>query len=87
MCQNKSSSSCSPSRSFVSQAELSTRTEELWVPKEKYQGDGKWYGCEIWLDMAQCRKAMFNPLGPGIKLQILLLCFHTFLTEVVGRSC
>ena len=21
------------------------------------------------------------------KLQILLLCFHTFLTEVVGRSC
>ena len=29
----------------------------------------------------------FNPLRPGIKLQILLLCFHTFLTEVVGRSC
>ena len=29
----------------------------------------------------------FNPLSPGIKLQILLLCFHTFLTEVVGRSC
>ena len=24
---------------------------------------------------------------PSIKLQILLLCFHTFLTEVVGRSC
>ena len=29
----------------------------------------------------------FNPLRPGIKLQILLLCLHTFLTEVVGRSC
>ena len=28
-----------------------------------------------------------NPLSPGIKLQILLLCFHTFLTGVVGRSC
>ena len=28
-----------------------------------------------------------NPLSPGIKLQILLLLFHTFLTEVVGRSC
>ena len=28
-----------------------------------------------------------NPLSPGVKLQILLLCFHTFLTEVVGRSC
>ena len=29
----------------------------------------------------------FNPLSPSVKLQILLLCFHTFLTEVVGRSC
>ena len=28
-----------------------------------------------------------NLLSPGLKLQILLLCFHTFLTEVVGRSC
>ena len=28
-----------------------------------------------------------NPLRPGIKLQILLLCDHPFLTEVVGRSC
>ena len=28
-----------------------------------------------------------NPLSSSIKLQILLLCFHTFLTEVVGRSC
>ena len=25
--------------------------------------------------------------SPCVKLQILLLCFHTFLTEVVGRSC
>ena len=29
----------------------------------------------------------FNPLSPGVKLQILLLCFHAFLTKVVGRSC
>ena len=28
-----------------------------------------------------------NPLSPRIKLHILLLCFHTFLTGVVGRSC
>ena len=28
-----------------------------------------------------------NPLSPGVKLQILLLCFHTFRTEAVGRSC
>ena len=26
-------------------------------------------------------------IKPSIKLQILLLCFHTFLTEVVGRIC
>ena len=28
-----------------------------------------------------------NPLSPGLKLQILLLCFHTFHTKVVGRIC
>ena len=27
----------------------------------------------------------FNPLSPSIKLQILLLSFHTFLTDVVGE--
>ena len=27
--------------------------------------------------------SVVNPLKPSIKLQILLLCFHTFLTEVV----
>ena len=32
-------------------------------------------------------KHFINPLSPGIKLKILLLCFHTFLKEVVGRSC
>ena len=32
-------------------------------------------------------RSSFNPLSPGVKLQILLLCYHTFLTEVVGRSC
>ena len=31
--------------------------------------------------------AFTNPLSPSIKLQILLLCFHTFLREVVGRGC
>ena len=30
---------------------------------------------------------LINPLSPSIKLQILLLCFLTFLAEVVGRSC
>ena len=30
---------------------------------------------------------IINPLRPGVKLQILLLCFHTLVTEVVGRSC
>ena len=33
------------------------------------------------------RKLSYYPLRSSIKLQILLLCFHTFLTEVVGRSC
>ena len=28
-----------------------------------------------------------NPLRSSIKLQILLLCFYTFLIDVVGRSC
>ena len=31
--------------------------------------------------------SLINPLSPGIKLQILVLGFHTFLTEVVERSC
>ena len=33
------------------------------------------------------REEFLNPLNPNIKLQILLLCFHAFRTEVVGRSC
>ena len=33
------------------------------------------------------RRVPVKPLSPGVKLQILLLCFHTFLAEVVGRSC
>ena len=37
--------------------------------------------------MGTSDEVRFNPLSPGIKLQILLLWFHTFLTEVVGRSC
>ena len=28
-----------------------------------------------------------NPLSPSIKLQVVLLCFRTILTEVVRRSC
>ena len=32
-------------------------------------------------------KLIMKPLSPSIKLKILLLCFHTFLTEVAGRSC
>ena len=30
---------------------------------------------------------IINPSSPSIKLQILFLCIHTFLTEVVERSC
>ena len=39
--------------------------------------------------VADCiiKQLVFNPLSPSIKLQTLLLCFHTFLTEVVRRSC
>ena len=29
----------------------------------------------------------YNPLIPSIKFQIILFYPHTFLTEVVGRSC
>ena len=43
------------------------------------------FGC-LHLLLRLC-PALFRPLSPSIKLQILLLCFHTFLTEVVGRSC
>ena len=32
-------------------------------------------------------RPIINPISPSIKLHILLLCFHTFLTGVVGRSC
>ena len=39
--------------------------------------------CDLKISLGQ---RSFNPLKPSIKLQILLLCFHTFLTEVVG-SC
>ena len=35
----------------------------------------------------QCvRLKRFNPLSAGIKLQILLSCHYTFLTEVVGEA-
>ena len=29
---------------------------------------------------------VLNPLSSSIKLQILLSCFHTFLTEIVGEA-
>ena len=31
--------------------------------------------------------SVINPLSPSIKLQILFFRLHTFLKEVVGRSC
>ena len=34
---------------------------------------------------AKLMREWFRPLSPSIKLQILLLCFRTFLTEVVGE--
>ena len=30
---------------------------------------------------------VYDLTPPGIKLQILLLCLHTFFKEVEGRSC
>ena len=40
---------------------------------------------ESWLKHVACTQRL-TLLSPSIKLHILLLCFHTFLTEVVGRS-
>ena len=37
-------------------------------------------------DISENLLSHVHPLSPGIKLQILLLCFHTFLTEVVKIS-
>ena len=45
------------------------------------------FGKFIFLGLGAVRSERVNPLSPGLKLQILLLCFHTFLTEVLGRSC
>ena len=39
------------------------------------------------LRFVQVSHNFFNLLRPSIKLQFLLLGFHTFPTEVVGRSC
>ena len=39
------------------------------------------------VEFDQLKLAAFNPLIPSIKLKILLSCHHTFLIEVVGRSC
>ena len=41
----------------------------------------------FFLDRIVRRQTLLNPLSHGVKLRILLLCFHAFLTEVVGRSC
>ena len=43
--------------------------------------------CAVLSYGAYSMRNQLNPLSPSIKLQILFLCFHTFLTEVVGRSC
>ena len=50
-----------------------------------YAGDTQLY---VTINSADdCPPVLINPLSPGVKLQILLFCFHTFLTDVVGRSC
>ena len=59
-----------------------------WIPKERTMEQST----KIFLDLKtiqliQVEDSHINPLSPGVKLQILLLYFHTFLTEVVGRSC
>ena len=40
----------------------------------------------VYKNILEKDKGVINRLSPSIKLQILFLCFHTFLTEVVGRS-
>ena len=42
--------------------------------------------CKFGQVVVKLNSPFSNPLSPSIKLQ-LLLCFHAFLTEVVGRSC
>ena len=37
-------------------------------------------------ELLKPNEQLFNPLIPSIKLQILSLCFHRFLTEVVGEA-
>ena len=50
-------------------------------------GEGE--NCSVQLGYLMEVFARFKPdgLSPSIKLQTLFLCFRTFLTEVVGRSC
>ena len=40
-----------------------------------------------WSERQENAFQAINPLRRSIKLQILLLCFHTFITDVKGRSC
>ena len=54
------------------------------ILKQRVLLDGKSEILKIWLFNEM---EPINPLSPGVKLQILLLCFHTFLREVVERSC
>ena len=70
----------SPTRTLTSGNSYDTVSHGLWSLNEKNDfafGYLSWYK----------NVSLLNPLSPSIKLQILLLCFHTFLTEVVKRSC
>ena len=67
---------------------IAPRSLEVKYQNERYRSviGGVSQFLMVLANMVGIRKA-FNPLRPSIKLQILLLCFHTFLTEVVKRSC
>ena len=53
------------------------------VPPHKYLGI---YGDRLKGEYLPFLFIVINPLSPGIKLQILLLRFHTFLTEGSGET-
>ena len=70
--------------SLTHSAKINTQMNQLKLSPFEIIKVNKWNGSELVRDDFH---SLINPLSPGIKLQILLLCFHTFLTEVVGRSC
>ena len=61
----------------------------LGILKNQFQREKGTLECtrDLSVDHLRVSKLPVNPLRLRIKLQILLLCFHTFLAEVMGRNC